>query len=175
MTGEKKRKPPTFPYLPKSRGEHVCVLDDDSNADIVQAHRLKKSWIEDHKIRSKWKTQKRKEGLTNQTSAPVKDISHHAHDEIVVDSKPDTSPKRPDNSPTPTSSLDKSSLRDLRKLAYASKPSLSQKPHPSRPRRTSGRSQNNWDGKDTTQHETGQPNMKLRMNVLLEKIKRDFS
>ncbi|KAF8559831.1 hypothetical protein OG21DRAFT_495072 [Imleria badia] len=127
----KKKKPPTFQYLPKTR-----------------ANRLKKSWIEDHKIRSKWKAQKRREGLTNKSSPP---------------------------SPTPTPSHDKQSLRDLRRIAYSSKPLPTQKANSSRPKRAPGPSHDNRGGKTTVGRETGQPNMKLRMNFLLEKIKRDFS
>lgn len=139
------------------------MLDDGVN--LIPAKRLKKSWVEDHKIRSKWKAQKRREGLTHQTSAPVKDTSIDRQDEVDVDSESDTSPIRPDKSPipSPASSHDKQSLRDLRRIAYASKPLRTQKPDSS-PR-----------GNATLKRETGQPNMKLRMNVLLEKIKRDFS
>lgn len=139
---------------------HVCVWLDDG-ADLIPAKRLKKSWVENHKIRSKWKAQKKREGLTNQSGT-----SSHLQDQADTDSGSNTSPSRPDKPPvsSPAPSHDKQSLRDLRRLAYASKPLHTQKavsPHRS--------------GNAPVGRETGQPNMKLRMDVLLEKIKRDFS
>ncbi|GJE86908.1 hypothetical protein PsYK624_029910 [Phanerochaete sordida] len=50
--GTKRKKPPTFQHLPENR-----------------AKKLKRSWVEVQKIKSKWKAQKRKEGLT--TARPV--------------------------------------------------------------------------------------------------------
>lgn len=141
------------------------MLHDD--AELVQAKRLKKSWVQDHKIRSKWRAQKKREGLTNQTSPPVGDASNHRRDEANVNSESDASPNRPDK--PPTASHNKQSLRDLGRIAYASMPPRTQKVDPSCP--NPGRSHNDCGGKTTT----GQPNMKLRMNVLLEKIKRDLS
>ncbi|KAI0780871.1 hypothetical protein BD413DRAFT_489212 [Trametes elegans] len=44
--GVKRKKPPTFQHLPAER-----------------AKKLKRSWVEVQKIKSKWKTQKRREGL----------------------------------------------------------------------------------------------------------------
>ncbi|KAI0831362.1 hypothetical protein BC628DRAFT_1415879 [Trametes gibbosa] len=44
--GVKRKKPPTFQHLP-----------------IDRAKKLKRSWVEVQKIKSKWKAQKRKEGL----------------------------------------------------------------------------------------------------------------
>lgn len=149
------------------------MLDDV--VDPISAHRLKKSWIEDHKIRSKWKAQKRREGLTNQSNEPARDASNDAHDKTNADSESDTSPNRPDKSPPHTSSHDKQSLRDLRRIAYTPKPLPTQKADLSRPERAPGHSHSNHGGKATVGRETGQPNMKLRMNVLLEKIKRDLS
>ncbi|KAI0807529.1 hypothetical protein C8Q74DRAFT_1227952 [Fomes fomentarius] len=44
--GVKRKKPPTFQHLP-----------------VQRAKKLKQSWVDVQKIKSKWKTQKRKEGL----------------------------------------------------------------------------------------------------------------
>ncbi|KAI0748193.1 hypothetical protein C8Q80DRAFT_723901 [Daedaleopsis nitida] len=46
LHGVKRKKPPTFQHLPAQR-----------------AKKLKQSWVEVQKIKSKWKAQKRKEGL----------------------------------------------------------------------------------------------------------------
>lgn len=131
----------------------------DDGVDSIPAKQLKKSWVQDHKIRNKWKAQKRREGLTSQTN----DDANDRQDNVDVGSVSKTSPKRPDKPPTPgpAPSRDKQSLRDLRKIAYTSEPMHTQEAHSS-PRGGKGR-------------DKGQPNMKLHMNLLLEKIKRDFS
>ncbi|KAG8217761.1 hypothetical protein J3R82DRAFT_5922 [Butyriboletus roseoflavus] len=170
VTEGKKKKPPTFRYLPKSRGEYVSKSAFDDEADLISAKRLKKSWVEDHKIRSKWKAQKKKEGLTDRI---VEGASNHRHDESKIDSESDRSQNRPGKSPTPPH--DKQSLRDLRRIAHSSKPLRTQKVDSSHPKRAPRHSDNDRGEKATVGRETGQPNMKLRMNVLLEKIKRDFS
>jgi len=141
----------------------VClrVLDDD--IDFIPAHRLKKSWVEDHKIRSKWKAQMRREGLTQRPSKPVEGASNHAHDGTNADSESGALLNHPDKSPVSTPCHDRQSLRHLRRVAYAPKPL----PNPK-----VGHSHNDRGGKATVGR---QPNMKLRMNVLLEKIKRDSS
>lgn len=175
----RKEKETTDVSLFAKESRWVCrrMLDDD--AELILAKRLKKSWIEDHKIRTKWKAQKKRDGLTNQTSAPltVEGVSNHRHDETNADSESDTPPNRPDKSPTPTPPHDKQSLRDLRRIAYASKLPHTQKADSSLPKRVPRRSHNDRGGKATVPvgRETGQPDMKLRMNVLLERIKRDFS
>lgn len=107
--------------------------------------------------------QKRREGLTQRPSKPVGGASNHAHGETNADSESGTLLNRPDKSPVPTPSHDRQSLRDLRRIAYTPKPL----PNPK-----VGHSHNNRGGKATVGR---QPNMKLRMNVLLEKIKRDSS
>ncbi|KAI0374954.1 hypothetical protein BV20DRAFT_934933 [Pilatotrama ljubarskyi] len=53
--GVKRKKPPTFQHLPAER-----------------AKKLKRSWVEVQKIKSKWKAQKRKEGL----AAPRSQLEH---------------------------------------------------------------------------------------------------
>lgn len=148
----------------------MCLSVFDDAADSIPAQRLKKSWIEDRKIRSRWKAQKKREGLTNQM---VKDTSHHRRDESKIDSESDSSQNRPEKSPTPPH--DKQSLRNLRKIAYSSKPLRTQKAESSHPKRAPGHSHNDRGGEAILGRETGQPYMKLRMNALLEKIKRDFS
>ncbi|KAF8418622.1 hypothetical protein L210DRAFT_3578958 [Boletus edulis BED1] len=101
---------------------------------------------------------------------PVEDIPNHPQIETNAGSESHVSPNRRDKSPAP--SHDKQSLRDLRRIAYASEPLSTQKADPSRPKRAPGHTHNN---NRSGKRETGQPNMKLRMNVLLEKIKRDLS
>ncbi|THH07216.1 hypothetical protein EW146_g9387 [Bondarzewia mesenterica] len=49
---EKRKKPPTFQHLPEQR-----------------AKKLKKLWVEKQKIKSKWKAEKRKEGIVTRRDA----------------------------------------------------------------------------------------------------------
>lgn len=127
----------------------------------IPAKRLKKSWVQDRKIRGKWRAQKRREGLTCQTSAPAEETSNHRNDLVGAGAESDANKSSAVSlAPSP----DEQSLRDLRRIAYASRPSRTQKSDSSR-----------RGGKATAGRETGQPNMSLRMNVVLEKIKRNFS
>ena len=65
--GVKRKKPPTFQHLPVERGM-CCAVSGSMNTThlslrLVAAKKLKRSWVEVQKIKSKWKAQKRKEGL----------------------------------------------------------------------------------------------------------------
>ncbi|KAG9318726.1 hypothetical protein JVU11DRAFT_825 [Chiua virens] len=156
VTEGKKKKPPSFHFLPKTR-----------------AKQLKKSWVEDRKIRSKWKAQKKREGLSGQPRRPVDDASEHIRDDANANSEPEASSTPRDKSitPTPVPHHDRQSLRDLRRIAYTANPPRTQKSDSSHSKRDHHIDRS---GKPL-KHENGQPNMKLRMNVLLERIKRDFS
>ncbi|EJF65911.1 hypothetical protein DICSQDRAFT_165613 [Dichomitus squalens LYAD-421 SS1] len=55
--GVKRKKPPTFQHLP-----------------VQRAKKLKRSWVEVQKIKSKWKAQKRKEGLVASRQQLARDV-----------------------------------------------------------------------------------------------------
>ncbi|KAF8061591.1 hypothetical protein FPV67DRAFT_286730 [Lyophyllum atratum] len=57
----KRKQPPTFRHLPLNR-----------------AKKLKQTWVENTKIKSKWKAQKRREGLS---AAPTGEISRLGNEE----------------------------------------------------------------------------------------------
>ncbi|KAI0695821.1 hypothetical protein BC835DRAFT_1414638 [Cytidiella melzeri] len=62
--GQKRRRPPTFQHLPLNR-----------------AKKLKQSWVENQKIKSKWKAQKWKEGLltTKSFSPASEEVGDEGH------------------------------------------------------------------------------------------------
>ncbi|KAF9227607.1 hypothetical protein BS17DRAFT_693261 [Gyrodon lividus] len=180
-TEKKTKKPPTFQYLPKDR-----------------AKKLKKSWIENKKIKSQWKAQKRREGLIRQPVSPREgnpDQEHEAtksrsdstsqshFDHLVHD--PTTSQWTPTAQQKGRSGITpsngKKSLRELKRHAYS--PSSLHAPTADPLHRKGAYSSRNShltrgkrDGGCTDRgREKGQPNMTLRMNVMLEKIKRNFS
>ncbi|KAF8503636.1 hypothetical protein F5888DRAFT_1799934 [Russula emetica] len=194
-----KRHPPSFHHLPQAR-----------------AKKLKKDWIAKQKTKSKWKTQKRREGIVTQRdalscSATLSD-PHHApqsvgHEEqgapvgeTVSDQHDDESQISSEDERAVTKSEQnlrgqeegstsaRPSLRELQKQAYSpatlhhyksrklhhSKgriaPHGTRIPESSRKRDVGGGSRNR-----NSSRGGGQPDMRLRMSAMLEKIKRDYS
>ncbi|KAK2460587.1 hypothetical protein APHAL10511_007057 [Amanita phalloides] len=144
MTRTSKR-PPRFQHYPPNR-----------------AKKLKKSWVESAKIKSKWRTEKRKAGLppsAQPMQAPLSREPEESSTELVSATLPShtLSPMREKyigrNS-------DHQSVRELAKLAYSP---LSLHTHKSNHRRP---------GPDNFGRR-GQPDMKLRMNAVLAKIKQN--
>lgn len=172
---------------------------------------MKQTWVENVKIKSKWKAEKRKLGLTSGQSVADTDLnpdlskededteSWHGVDEEVQDNEgieesmastastsalPRTSqPQQPNRSKqkekNPTPATETRSLRDLTRDAY-SRSSLhtykSGRSAKDGSRDQTRRGHNRGGGgRGRGQPGRGQPNMKLRMDVMLEKIKRDFA
>jgi hypothetical protein len=128
---------------------------------MVQAKQLKSLWVQTQKIKSKWKAEKRREGLSSQRREPNE---KGPRQKLRVDPEPFVEQERPvGDTPRP-------SLRELTKTAYASSSLHNHKSDPLHKRR--GESSIQQGGIDRSR---GQPNMKLRMNALLEKIKQDFA
>ncbi|KAI0670325.1 hypothetical protein C8Q78DRAFT_975281 [Trametes maxima] len=180
--GVKRKKPPTFQHLPADR-----------------AKKLKRSWVDVQKIKSKWKAQKRKEGLiaprsrlegmvgTAEGEGGQEDdeeaneaISAPSHAKSAAggsseEGSGDENPREKEE--------EQPSLRELQRMAY-SKSSLHN--HKSRPLnnrhkgpaategRSGGRGGSNHRGASRGQGR-GQPDMGLRMKAMLEKIKQDLS
>jgi len=194
MTGIKRKRPPTFQHYPVDR-----------------AKKLKKAWVEKTKIKSKWKAQKKKEGLStsskldlpvydeDKTHHDVEDNSRsdsgddaieisgeqphphlhpsraHIHPELPVKHLkariPDLPPTKKHKIPEEDSQVvEPPSLRKLKREAYSQstlhtfKSDLLKKRDQSKRDRSRG---------GVFERGRGQPNMKLRMNVLLEKIKQE--
>ncbi|OJT11148.1 hypothetical protein TRAPUB_12333 [Trametes pubescens] len=83
-----KRKPPTFQHLPLDR-----------------AKKLKQSWVETQKIKSKWKAQKRKEGLV----APRAQLQHML--DAPVDKAGESDEEKDDDAASQSSSADRASKK----------------------------------------------------------------
>ncbi|KAJ7273576.1 hypothetical protein B0H12DRAFT_499211 [Mycena haematopus] len=156
---EKRKRPPSFQHFPMNR-----------------AIKLKQTWVQNQKIKSKWKMEKRKAG-------PAILPSKEGEEDIAIEPEVETEEPEPSMSarppppkkrarehtkqsvPEPESSS-APSLRDRAREAYsqASLHTYRSDPFGKRPR----------GGKAGTKGR-GQPNMKMRMGVLLETIKRDFT
>lgn len=151
------------------------------------AAQLKSSWVHAAKIKSKWKAEKRRDGLptttgrqqqapiSNDDSPKAEPEDNESPNEDASDSdereKVEASSSRPDPPPP-------ESLRELSKKAYAP---ASLHNHRSDPlHRRKGESSSNRGGPSRGSgpgrgRGRGQPNMKLRMNAMLEKIKQDLA
>ncbi|RDX56717.1 hypothetical protein OH76DRAFT_1426454 [Lentinus brumalis] len=164
--GVKRKKPPTFQHLPAER-----------------AKKLKQSWVETQKIKSKWKAQKRKEGL----------VAPRTHLDLVAgaDEEKDTrgSGEESDKEAEETSTSGSSdqieeqppSLRDLQRMAYSRSSLHTHKSDPLHRHRggvmPNGRGGGGRDeGRGGPRGRgRGQPDMGLRMKAMLEKIKQDYA
>jgi hypothetical protein len=132
-----------------------------SELTVNPAKLLKKKWVETRKIKSKWKSVKRKaaQSVENDGRAEGGRADDERADDGLADERRHASGQSDDESSSSESSDEKpeamtrepaqSTLRELSKEAYKQNRSGCRGPK--------------------------QPNMKLRMNVLLEKIKRDFT
>lgn len=174
-----------------------------------QAKKLKQTWVENVKIKSKWKAQKRKEGTFSSTSLqaadhdgdsreleeggtegsdsdeqvdevtdeeplPRKSTLHPSRSHIHPELAPKIAPK-----PRQTEKAEeapKPSLRELTREAYSRSSLHTFKADPLNRRRGSAAQQRGGGRGREARHEgRGQPNMKLRMDAMLEKIKRDMA
>ncbi|KIM62074.1 hypothetical protein SCLCIDRAFT_25290 [Scleroderma citrinum Foug A] len=159
----KHKKPPTFHYLPKNR-----------------AKKLKRSWVDNKKLKTQWKAQKKRQGLSedkpsSHCEVPSEDASDvHASSEVRDSTPVHTEPPLASSPPT-----SKTSLRDLTRQAYSRSTLHTHKSGPLRKQRgpnvpfSRERSKDNQVNKPS-HRPNGQPDMKLRMNAMLEKIKRDL-
>ncbi|KAJ7285706.1 hypothetical protein C8J57DRAFT_1118178, partial [Mycena rebaudengoi] len=157
-TGEKRKRPPSFQHFP-----------------INRAKKLKQAWVQNTKLKSKWKAEKRKNGLMPARNEGEEDP---VEDSEVTESKDDVQPpaqariahtKKPSRTQHPRreaeagpSTATEPTLRDRAREAYSQTSLHTYKSDPQRRRK----------GEAGTGR--GQPDMKKRMSILLETIKRDF-
>ena len=232
--GTKRKKPPTFQHLPVHRGVfHPCKKKKiNPNLIFIPAKTLKKAWVEKTKIKSKWKAQKRKEGLESATKLdiPVYDeveessvrrqpatndrpdetsgedlgaspqahpqasraqASHlhpsraHIHPGIPVRKTAPHTTTNSEEKPSKKRKLSKAegdeaaateppSVRDLMKEAYSRSTLHTFKADPLK-RHGQNSSGRGGRGRGRPELGRGQPNMKLRMNAMLAKIKQDYT
>ncbi|KAH9079335.1 hypothetical protein EDB83DRAFT_1258824 [Lactarius deliciosus] len=184
-----KRKPPSFRHLPQER-----------------AKKLKKEWVIKQKIKSKWKSQKRREGIlpqpdtSTQTLQPpsLREERSVSEDDTGIDEMGDEVKQGSDDEPMPSASVQQikqmpheqkkhapctgSSLRELQKQAYSPASLHHYKSRPLRhPKSRMASNEVSFQKREASigaaKHGQGggQPNMRLRMTAMLEKIKRDCS
>ncbi|KAJ3738841.1 hypothetical protein DFH05DRAFT_1530995 [Lentinula detonsa] len=175
----KKKKPPSFKHYPAAR-----------------AKSLKKAWVEKAKIKSKWKSERQKMEMpssslpTETGNASEEENSTEFEDEYdeglgdervgtVVTPEPSVKPSRtPRPNPASTSQMKQTkdyntqNLRDLTRTAYSRETLHTYKSDPLNRRGNANGGRGNGRGGIRGR---GQPNMKLRMGAMLEKIKRDFT
>ncbi|KAG5639521.1 hypothetical protein H0H81_000666 [Sphagnurus paluster] len=180
---------------------------------FINPHKLKQTWVENKKIKSKWKAQKRKEGLLSTahivegkgSDNEEKPESGSESEQEEVEKEQSSEPEeKPAPAPTPKKStlhpsrahihpelapknsrrrrkIDEEiaaadpplSLRDLTRQAYSKSTLHTFKADSSHRGGARGRGRGRGRGGRGGQGETGrgQPNMKLRMDAMLEKIK----
>lgn len=186
-----KRKPPSFRHLPQER-----------------AKKLKKEWVIKQKIKSKWKSQKRREGIRSQpdtssqipqpSSSSLREERNVSTDDAGIGEDGDEVQQRSEDEPAPASSIQQSeqrpreqrtdapstgpSLRELQRQAHSPASLHHYKSrslrHPKN-RAVSNdvpiRRREASIGAPKRGRGGGQPNMRLRMTAMLEKIRRDCS
>ncbi|KAJ6630628.1 hypothetical protein B0H10DRAFT_1774026 [Mycena sp. CBHHK59/15] len=155
----KRKRPPSFQHFPVNR-----------------AKKLKQTWVQNTKVKSRWKAEKRKLGLGGSTEreqdgadveTAVETRSKDEKEEVVARAPPSAlSTKKPARraqaaEPEPDAGP---SLRDRTRAAYSQTSLHTYKSDPfGTTRRRGGRT-----GR-------GQPDMRKRMGVMLEQIQRDFT
>jgi hypothetical protein len=176
---------------------------------------LKKAWVEKTKIKSKWKAQKKKEGLatSSKLDLPVYDEEErdqdssrsdcddvqlaveisdeqprlhlhpsraHIHPEIPVKHPkvriPDVPPTKKQKVSEDSQAVKPPSLRELKREAYSQSTLHTFKSDPLK-KHDKGKRVGGSRGRSNAfiERGKGQPNMKLRMNAMLEKIKQDVA
>ncbi|KIK59824.1 hypothetical protein GYMLUDRAFT_74278 [Collybiopsis luxurians FD-317 M1] len=146
------KKPPNFDRYPAQR-----------------AKSLKKAWVQNAKIKSKWKAEKLKMGV--RASAEKQDVP----DTDVKQHPPASTSLNPATSKPSTSTVAASpDLRELARKAYSRESLHNYKSDPLNRRKGANSNGGDRRGRGGSRGR-GQPNMKLRMDVMLEKIKRDFT
>jgi hypothetical protein len=157
------------------------LVNDTTSLIHCSAKQLKNSWVQAQKIKSKWKAQKRKEGFAtgSNRAAPAPSAETPNEDQSQHDSSDeDTSESEQHSKRAVDESAAKPSLRELAKKAYALSSLHNHRSDPLHKRKgetftvnRGGPQGRGGSGRGTGR---GQPNMKLRMNAMLEKIKQDF-
>ena len=163
----------------------VCMVAER----VHPAKKLKRTWVENAKIKSKWKAQQRKRGSPavqpsekddstkdEETSGSDEEESQDGEKELSRPTEISHTHLTRRNLPTFHSNKDKNfptdspSLRDLNKEAYSQSSLHRFKSNPLKRGRGSS-----VQGRGGGSRGRGQPNMKLRMGAMLEKIKRDLA
>lgn len=210
-----KRHPPSFHHLPQLRGQYNLSYPITAAQNSLVAKKLKRVWVAKQKTKSKWKAQKRREGILTQRDAlsrsatlsdplksPHSSVVHRERGASVEEGESDrhgdesqngsgdeptvTKSKQSLRSPEESSTSAGPSLRDLQKQAYSPAALHHYKSRPlhhskgrmaTRDAQTpeSSRKKDVGGGTRNRGRRGGQPDMRLRMSALLEKVKRDYT
>jgi len=173
------KTPPTFRYFPPNRGTNPAFTLTSNAHSFSPAKQLKKAWIETAKIKSRWKAHKRREAVLSSHSGLEGDtaMADQSDSEITHENKSRPSHEKktktthPEGNANVTNKEKQQSLRDLFRKAYSKESLHTYKSDPLK----KGRRQQQGAGRGGNAASRGQPNMKLRMNAMLEKIKQDYS
>ena len=157
----------------------VLLASTDAHARFFFiARKFKKAWVEKAKITSKWKAQKKKEGLMEKAKLEIPQYGSEERDHTDNPSASSHGPAREELLPPQGAKTSRQSeepkkpdefadVRELLREAYSKSTLHTFKSDPLK-KRTPSAGRKGEIGK-------GQPNMKLRMNALLAKIKRDHA
>lgn len=157
------KKPPSFPHVHPSRGTVFPILHVRIFIQPWAARKFKKAWVEKAKITSKWKAQKKREGLIEKAKL---DIPRDNPDEP----SPTTPPGLPRGQAVPQKTTTRPNGDDVREMTRKAYSKSSLHTYKSDPLKKYGSS-----AREKRETGNGQPDMKLRMNALLAKIKRDYA
>ncbi|TFK54947.1 hypothetical protein OE88DRAFT_1642238 [Heliocybe sulcata] len=167
----KRKQPPTFQHLPADR-----------------AKKLKKRWVETQKIKSKWKAEKRKKmgpsagphAEPEPTTLDAAEDRERSENSETASEGSESEPEQSAVTPQPKDSLPKPRPNHR-------KSPESRKEHPKKSGSTLPRPQGQvkaTDRRDASRRggnfapkgrQSRQPDMRQRMNALLDKIKRDYA
>ncbi|KAK0210619.1 hypothetical protein DFS33DRAFT_305976 [Desarmillaria ectypa] len=173
----KRKRPPTFPHHPAAR-----------------AKKLKQEWVFKAKIKSKWKAEKRKmaavsagddkdmqdvDSDSGASSKTQEDSKENQQLSLEPPAPPSCTKSVTQKSTVPEQTISSRppvSVREIKRTAYSKSTLHSYKADPFNKRKSgSVRGQSFKGDHDRNGNRgRGQPNMKLRMNAMLEKIKRDL-
>ncbi|PFH52413.1 hypothetical protein AMATHDRAFT_140250 [Amanita thiersii Skay4041] len=159
-SSHKPRRPPSFQHYPVDR-----------------ARKLKRTWVETAKIKSKWKAEKRRAGLNPSSSQlPTAQGDEEIEEQENAVQEPNkNSPSQPTKiraEDVKTGSEEgQQSLRELTKHAYSRASLHTYKSKPLK------KGTNKTEGKEPSRltQRKGQPNMKLRMNAMLAKMQQKYT
>lgn len=145
----------------------------DSHEQNHPAKLLKSAWIQTHRTKSKWKAEKRREGIqSTETPSTVPEL------EIPVSDAPDLPGKKSDQrseladipSRSESQSGKVSNPQTTRERLHTTKTGLAVGSSQHKDHR-SGRHDNQW---CPSGHQRKKPSMRSRMNALLEKIQKEI-
>lgn len=183
-TASKKKGPPKFQHLPRPRGKYLyyasSILLSTKNSherDDHSAKQLKFAWIQTRKIKSKWKAEKRREMIQSVKTAPELGIpvsnvpvTPDQKSDHLLDSTENGSDGLPSRSEK-QKPLTASNSRKIREPITKAKTGPAVGSSQQEDHRSGRHDSHRW---SPSGYRGKKPNMRSRMNALLEKIQREI-